>query len=57
MSGWRLVRKCFVAWRFGLESQQFVAPQVRQWRRWTHSLPIATQAAQTSAGGARSMAI
>ena len=49
MIGWPEAWKCFVACRFGLESQQFVAPQVRHWRRWTHVAPIATHASQTSA--------
>jgi hypothetical protein len=46
-----------VAWRFGLESQQFVAPQIRHCRRWTQVLPISTQAAQTSAPGGRAGSI
>ena len=51
MSGWPVAWKCFVAWRFGLESQQLVVPQTRHWRRWTQRDPIATQASQTSPPG------
>src|SRR5216684_4019876 len=54
MIGWRVARKCFVAWRFGVSSQQPTWPQVRQSRRCSHSEPIFRHSSQPSALGVTS---